>query len=124
VKPEILLSRVLRIGVGISLGLIVAGTAVSFAHHPSYLHSNEALERLVHPESEPHRVIDVLRSLSEFHGQGLVMLGLLCLIATPVLRVLVSVLIFNAERDRKYVAITGLVFCLLLLSFLLGRAGG
>jgi uncharacterized membrane protein len=48
-------------------------------------------------------------------------LGLLVLIATPVLRVAISLLSFAAERDWLYVAITGVVLAILLVSlFALG----
>ncbi len=46
------------------------------------------------------------------------------LIATPVLRVAASVLAFAIERDWIYVALTAAVLILLLLSFLVGSAGG
>ena len=50
--------------------------------------------------------------------------GLLVLIATPVLRVAVSILAFWQEGDRKFVLITSVVLALLLASFLLGKVGG
>jgi uncharacterized membrane protein len=52
------------------------------------------------------------------------MAGLLLLIATPVLRVAVSILAFVYQRDRAFVAITSIVLALLLTSFVLGRGGG
>jgi len=48
------------------------------------------------------------------------MLGLLLLIATPVLRVMVSVVAFALERDRRFVLITGAVLCVLIGSFAIG----
>jgi uncharacterized membrane protein len=52
------------------------------------------------------------------------MAGVLILIATPIMRVALSVVVFVLEGDRRFVAITSTVLLLLLLSFLLGRAGG
>lgn len=49
------------------------------------------------------------------------MMGLLLLIATPVMRVAVSILAFAVQRDWRFVAITSVVLALLLLSFLLGN---
>jgi uncharacterized membrane protein len=59
------------------------------------------------------------------HGDPLavIALGLLVLIATPVLRVAVSIVTFALERDWVYVAITTLVLCILIASFLLGAGG-
>ena len=50
------------------------------------------------------------------------MRGLLLLIATPVVRVAVSILGFVYERDWRYILITSIVLGLLILSFALGRA--
>lgn len=47
--------------------------------------------------------------------------GLLVLVATPVVRVAVSLIAFGLERDRLYVAITASVLALLLLSLLVLR---
>jgi uncharacterized membrane protein len=45
-------------------------------------------------------------------------LGVILLIATPVSRVLISVFLFAAEKDRLYVLITAVVLLLLLFSML------
>jgi uncharacterized membrane protein len=50
--------------------------------------------------------------------RGIVQLGLLFLIATPVLRVLVSFIFFIKQRDIPYVIITGLVISGLFYSLL------
>ena len=48
------------------------------------------------------------------------MVGVLLLVATPVLRVTVSVVGFALERDRRFVIITALVLAVLLGSFAIG----
>jgi uncharacterized membrane protein YfcA/uncharacterized membrane protein len=58
----------------------------------------------------------LVASLAQFHPQGILTLGLLLLIATPVLRVAVSIVTFVLERDRTYVVITCLVLAILLFS--------
>ncbi|HEY7026808.1 MAG TPA: DUF1634 domain-containing protein [Gemmatimonadales bacterium] len=115
------ISNVLRIGVLASIGLILVGILVTFAHHPSYLVTPGDLDRLTHPGAAvPRTVGDVLRDAAALQGHAIVALGLLVLIATPLARVLVSIFAFRAERDRTYVLITSLVLLLLLLSFALG----
>ena len=57
------------------------------------------------------------------HGQAVVTLGLWVLIATPILRVAVSTLVFWHEKDRAFTLITLTVLGLLLISLGLGRAG-
>ena len=57
------------------------------------------------------------------NGQAVIVLGLILLIATPVVRVAVSTAAFAQQRDRAYVAITLVVLALLGVSFVLGKAG-
>lgn len=57
------------------------------------------------------------------HPQAFITLGLLLLIATPVMRVAVSVVAFAIEHDRLYVVITLVVLAILITSFILGKGG-
>ncbi len=76
----------------------------------------------------PARLLRFPQSLSQvgiellaLRPQAIIALGLLLLIATPVLRVAVSVVTFALEKDRKYVVITLIVLAILLFSiFYLG----
>ena len=54
---------------------------------------------------------------------AIIALGLLVLIAIPVLRVAVSVIAFAVERDWLYVAITATVLVVLLAGFIIGNTG-
>ena len=60
----------------------------------------------------------ILRHAFTFHGQGIIQLGLVLLIATPVARVAFALWGFAAERDRMYVIFTGVVLIVLLYSLL------
>jgi uncharacterized membrane protein len=123
-RAEAWISITLRTGVLISLALIVCGTLVTFTHHPQYLASEADLARLTTPGAAfPHTLAEVAAGLADFRGQAIVVAGLVVLIATPVLRVAISVLVFLADRDYAFVAITATVFMILIASFLLGRAG-
>ena len=51
---------------------------------------------------------------------AVIQLGVLLLIATPIARVALSLIGFQREGDRRYVAITGIVLTILLFS-LVGR---
>ena len=120
-----LISALLRSGVMTSLLIVVAGTVLSFVHHPGYLRSPAAYARLTEPPASPFRTLrDVVDGLHHARGQGLVALGLLVLVVTPVLRVAASIGLFAIQRDRVFVASTSLVLTLLVTSFLLGRASG
>lgn len=120
---DLVLSRLLRTGVVLSLALVVAGTALRFVHHRDLASSPAELHRLTAPGAAfPHTLAEVAQGLGGGRGEAIVAAGLLVLILTPVMRVGVSVVSFLAERDLIFTAITTLVFALLLLSFLLGRA--
>lgn len=125
IDAETLISRLLRTGVAASAALVVTGMLLLFQHHPTYRSSHTELANLTSAAVEyPHRVRDVLASAFAGQGEGIAMLGLLLLIATPVARVLVSIFIFVRERDPRFIAITATVLLLLLTSFVLGTAGG
>jgi len=124
-KVEIVISSLLRIGVVASLAVVLIGTVLTFVHHPEYLTSREALAELLSSKSEfPHTTREVWAGVLALHGRSVVILGLLLLIATPVMRVGVSIFAFLYQRDRVFATITTVVFLLLLLSFVLGKATG
>lgn len=123
-RLEALIGTLLRTGVTISVALIAAGTIVSFVHHPDYATSTTALSRLTRPGMAPRNVGEVLAGLAAFRGQAWIMLGMLVLMATPILRVGISLVSFARAGDRPFTLLTAAVLALLLLSVLLGRAGG
>ncbi len=71
----------------------------------------------------PHTPLELWTGLLALQPQAVIVLGLLLLIATPVLRVAVSVIAFGLEHDMRYVIITLIVLAILITSFLLGRGG-
>ena len=122
---ELVISYVLRGGVLLCLLLLAVGSALTFTHHPEYRAAGESLKLLTTPGAAfPHSLRGLETSLRAGRGQGFTTLGLLVLIATPILRVAVSVLAFWFERDRAFVLITTTVLCLLVASLFLGKAGG
>jgi uncharacterized membrane protein len=52
---------------------------------------------------------------------GFLSLGLLLLIATPVVRVVASVIIYAANRDWRYTLVTLTVLLIIVLSVVLGK---
>src|SRR5262245_6827133 len=100
-EVEILISRLLRIGVSTSLTIVVLGTIFTFIHHRDYFSSASAMSEVTGDDARfPHTVAQVLRGVRQQQGRSIVLLGLLLLIATPVMRVAVSMLAFVYERDR------------------------
>ena len=97
---------------------------VTFLHHPDYLVSAEALLRFTQPHAVPRGMSEVVAGTMAARGQSLVMSGLLVMMAVPVMRVALSLLIFRQQRDTRYVVITSVVLGLLFLSFIQGAVEG
>jgi uncharacterized membrane protein len=67
-------------------------------------------------------VPQIVQQATALRPLGLIQFGLLLLIATPVARVLFSVLGFALERDWMYVVVTLLVLALLIYTLTSGSA--
>jgi uncharacterized membrane protein len=122
-NTEHAISVILRIGVGASLLLITAGTLLSFLRG-GYGTGRSELGRLTgNGGAFPRTVSWFTDGIRHLDGQAVIVAGLLLLIATPVLRVAVSIAVFAKEKDRTYVLICSAVLLLLLISFAIGRSG-
>lgn len=111
----------LRVGVVLSISIMLVGMAVTLVRHPEYFSSRPALGALISPGAHfPNTLLDVVSGIRHGRGQAVVMAGLLVLIATPVARVALSVVVFVKVRDRLYTAITSVVLLILLISFSIG----
>ncbi len=66
-------------------------------------------------------VFGVILSLFQGSVLGVIYLGVILLVATPVFRVLISVFYFAAQKDKNFVVITLLVLGMLILG-LAGQA--
>ncbi len=108
----------LRIGVAISMVLVLAGAAVSFiggvyGGGDARRHTLTSVHVVV-----PKTLSAAFTGAAHGHGPALIALGCLVLILTPIIRVVVSVLGFALVKDRLYAAITLLVLVLLSASLL------
>lgn len=113
-QAEVVISNVLRGGVLLSASLIFVGVAMFYVHYALYG---------VDTHPFPHSLGAVITGLVQGQASSVIILGLLVLLVTPLLRVAVSIVAFALERDWRYVIITVIVLCVLLLSFILGRGG-
>lgn len=114
---ELLISAVLRGGVYLSGGVTLVGVLLFFIQQRGQPLGD------VTKVHYPHTVGEVFAGVGHGSAIAITVLGLLLLIATPVTRIAVSILAFANERDWRYVGITTVVLVILLISFLLGKAG-
>jgi uncharacterized membrane protein len=120
-RVEQVIGNLLRAGVIASAFVVFAGGVRYLLHEGrasvpdrSTFHENPAYLR------SPGGII---QHALQGDDRALIQLGLLLLIATPVARVLFSVVAFALERDLTYVLVTLLVLAILLYSLFSGHLG-
>jgi len=114
-RIEVILGNLLRTGVLISAAVVLLGACIYLSRH-----SHEPADyRVFRGEPSEYRTIPgVIQSVINGRGRGIIQLGLLLLIATPIARVAFSIVGFAIEGDRMYVAFTVIVLAILLYSLL------
>ena len=65
-------------------------------------------------------LVPILKGLVAIESRSIIQFGLLILIATPVARVVFSIVAFGMERDHTYILVTLIVLVILLYSLFLG----
>ena len=112
---EEIVGTLLRVGVSLSAFVVAIGAAIYLARHGR----EPANYRVFHGEPSDLRSLSgIVREAFHFRGRGIIQLGLLLLIATPVARVAFSIWGFAEEHDRLYMIFTGIVLIVLLYSLL------
>ena len=110
---EMLLSTVLRSGVLLSAMLVGIGAILHLLHGGTPSSTYHPFRRSPFITSRLHELI---HGFETEPGRSLVQVGLLVLIATPVLRVALSIGVFLKQRDLTYVIVTLFVFVVLMFS--------
>lgn len=116
-RIEGIIGTLLRTGVILAAAVVVGGAVIFLMRHggerPDY--------RVFRGEpSELRSVRGIVAAAVAGGGRATIQLGLLLLVATPVARVVFSVVGFALERDRPFVVMTLLVLAILIFSL----AGG
>ena len=118
-RVEKIVGRLLQLGVLLAAVVVLIGGVALLVHSGS----DVAAFQTFRGESATLRSVTGIIA-SAFHGdsRGIVQLGLLLLIATPVARVALTLGAFVIQRDRLYVVTTSIVLVLLLYGLIWGRA--
>lgn len=118
---ERMVSVVLRSGVLLSAFVVLAGGVYYLVRHGEEI----ADYRTFRGQPSIDRMVgQIIRGAIDLRGRSIIQAGILLLIATPIVRVAVSLIGFALERDGKYVAITAIVLTVLLYSLTSGMIGG
>jgi uncharacterized membrane protein len=110
---EGLIGNLLRAGVILAAAVVLTGGFLYLANYGAQQPQYQAFRG---EPSDLRQVSQIFREAVSLHSRGLIQLGLLILIATPVARVAFSVLAFAEQRDWLYVSITLVVLAILVYS--------
>ena len=115
---EQVVGRLLQIGVALSAVVVIIGGIMLLTHHGSDVSS--FVEFRGEPESL-RTLYGIIHGALAADSRSIIQLGLLLLIATPILRVAFTLVAFLLQRDRVYVGITTIVLVLLLYGLISGH---
>ena len=109
-RIELVIGKILRVGVIISATIMIIGLLLLLITGKSgYAH-----------DDFPTTFKAIFSGIASLKPYAIMMLGIFCLILTPVLRVIVSIYSFYKEKDMLYVWITTFVLIVLIISFFFG----
>ncbi len=114
-RIETIVGTLLRAGVLIAAVVGLIGGAGYLLHHG---HDAPRYHVFTGETAEYRSVTDIVADALQGRGRGLIQLGVLLLVATPVARVAFCVFAFLKQRDRLYVGVTLFVLAVLLFSLL------
>jgi uncharacterized membrane protein len=109
---EATLGKLLRMGVLISSGTVILGGVLNLLRHG---HEPVTWEKFNGEPAALRTLSGIAEAAFAAQGRGIIQLGLILLVAVPVLRVAVSMIVYAQKRDYAFVGITLLV--LLVLSY-------
>jgi uncharacterized membrane protein len=116
-QVEKIVGNLLRSGVIASAIVVLAGGIIYLIRYGANLPDYS----IFHGEPAEFRSVEgILKAAFALRSRGLIQLGLLLLIATPVARIVFSIFAFTLQRDRIYIVVTLIVLGVLLYSL----AGG
>jgi uncharacterized membrane protein len=118
---ENLISVLLLTGVLISAGFVLGGGVYFVLRHGA----ERADYHIFRGQPSVDRLLGgIIRGALALRSRSVIQLGILLLIATPIVRVAASLAGFALEGDRRYVIVTSIVLAVLLYSFVSGGVAG
>jgi uncharacterized membrane protein len=112
-----IISVILRAGVGLAALVVLAGGIYYLAKHGGQLPQYGSF----HGQPPQLRTLPGIVGFAlSSHSRGIIEVGLLLLIATPIARVVFSVIAFALQRDRTYSVVTLAVLTVLVYNLVGG----
>jgi uncharacterized membrane protein len=114
-RLETIIGRLLQAGVLLAAAVVTIGAVTYLAQH----HADRLDYRnFVSGGPDICTFTGIVRSAAHLESLGIIQIGLLLLIATPVARVGLAIAGFALERDRLYTVISVIVLLILLAGLL------
>lgn len=117
---QIIIGWILRGGVIISMVVVFIGGVLFIYRHGHSIPNYHKFTKIPDFISEPK---GILQGALNFKGQAIIQLGIILLVATPVLRVIFAAIGFLMEKDYLYVLISVIVLLIITISMISGHAG-
>jgi uncharacterized membrane protein len=112
-QTEDMIGNLLRVGVVTAASLVFVGGIIYFVQQGLVMPDYKVFR--AGPE-ELRTIPGIMKDAFHLRGKGVIQLGLLVLIATPVARVIFSLFAFLRRRDAMYTVITLIVLVTLSIS--------
>ncbi|HET7551714.1 MAG TPA: DUF1634 domain-containing protein [Gemmatimonadaceae bacterium] len=116
-RVEQMVGNLLRIGVLVAAAVALLGGIAFMIHHGSLVPDHSVFRGQPAMLSS---LTGVIAGASALQPAAIVQLGIVLLIATPVARVLLTLIAFALQRDWMYVLISAIVLALLAYSLIVG----
>lgn len=114
-RLETVMGRLLQAGVLLAAAVVTTGAVAYLVQH----HADRVEYRSFVPGgADVCTFPGIVRSAAQFESLGIIQIGLVLLIATPVARVALAIVGFALERDRLYTVVSVLVLLILLASLM------
>lgn len=110
-QVEVTISTLLRIGVTLAAAIVILGGILYLFHNGQDIPNDHIFRG---EPADLRQVPGVVNDVLALRGRGMIQLGILLLILTPIARVAFSVFAFWQQRDRLYVTVTLIVLVILI----------
>lgn len=115
---QLIIGNLLRYGVWISLSVAFLGGIIYLLNHGNEL---ENYSTFYENDTNIFKVIiNIYNGVIQGQGESIILLGIILLFITPILRLLISLIVFYFEKDYLYVFITMIVILIIGTSIFFG----
>ena len=114
-RLELFIGRLLQVGVLLAAAVVLIGGVMLLVQYGS---ATAAFSSFKGEPDQLRSLAAIARAAFTGDSRGIVQLGLVLLIITPLARVALTLIAFVVQRDRIFIAITSLVLAILLYGLL------